>query len=139
MFGKIESKIKKVSCIADPTEYCSIIEEFATVRKLSAQGWFAQDWKKSITETVKNPGSWHFQFNPTKRFITRMGVPVIKKAENVVKLLNNQFGEKWMQEETLQFYKKAVECGTMGSDKQDNFIDQEESCTKIETRSDLRV
>ncbi|VEN40468.1 unnamed protein product [Callosobruchus maculatus] len=68
VFGLIESKIKKTPSITDPSEYCSIIEEFATVRKLT-EDWVAQDWKTSISKVVKNPGSWHFKFNPAKRFI----------------------------------------------------------------------
>lgn len=68
VFGLIERKIKKVACIANPEEYCNIIQEHATVRKLS-KDWIAQDWKTATSKVVKNPGSWHFQFNPSKRFI----------------------------------------------------------------------
>lgn len=177
VFGLIERKIKKVPCITNPQEYCNIIQEHATIRKLSRY-WVAQDWKTDTSNVVKIPGSWHFQFNPSKRFILSKSANTIlvrgevnyktdlgmaksvlkrgknlahltltnlqpgrvsdkKKAGSVAKLLQNHFGDKWKEDKSLEFYKKAIESSEQEScEAPDN---QEECCSQLDSYDDLRV
>lgn len=76
VFGLIESKIKKTNVILDPKDYESIIEKYSKVLWLG-NDWKAHDWKQLTSAHIKPPGSWHFQFSSTKRFI------LSKKANTV--------------------------------------------------------
>ncbi|CAH1973769.1 unnamed protein product [Acanthoscelides obtectus] len=68
VFGLIERVIKKNTTICEPEEYYKIIEEYS-VLKVLGKDWHAYDWKAAVQNIIKPPGTWHFQFNPTKRFL----------------------------------------------------------------------
>lgn len=72
VFGLIEREIKKNTCICEPREYYSIIEQHSTLRVLG-KDWHAYDWKAATQDIIKLPGKWHFQFNPSKRFLLTRG------------------------------------------------------------------
>ncbi|KAG5885490.1 hypothetical protein JTB14_017213 [Gonioctena quinquepunctata] len=72
VFGLIEREIKKNTCICEPREYHRIIEQHSTLRVLG-KDWHAYDWKAATQDIIKLPGNWHFQFNPSKRFLLTRG------------------------------------------------------------------
>ncbi|KAG5891774.1 hypothetical protein JTB14_006962 [Gonioctena quinquepunctata] len=53
-------------------EYHRIIEQHSTLRVLG-KDWHAYDWKAATQDIIKLPGNWHFQFNPSKRFLLTRG------------------------------------------------------------------
>lgn len=67
VFGHIEKSIKKLEVITEPDTYIEIFSRIATPIRLGPE-CTVHDWKKSVTEVLKPPGSWHFQFKNTKRF-----------------------------------------------------------------------
>lgn len=73
VFGLHEQAIKKREIILTPEEYLEIFEPHSTVLKLG-DDVPNLDWKKEISETLKLPGSWHFQFSRSKRFFLSKGI-----------------------------------------------------------------
>ncbi|KAG5894768.1 hypothetical protein JTB14_005204 [Gonioctena quinquepunctata] len=47
-------------------------EQHSTLRVLG-KDWHAYDWKAATQDIIKLPGNWHFQFNPSKRFLLTRG------------------------------------------------------------------
>lgn len=91
IFGHIERATRSLEVIAEPDTYFDIFEKYATVLRLGRDFNF-YDWK-SITRTVlKLPGSWHFQFNASKRFFLRKdknGKIGVKGESHYVSEVNN--------------------------------------------------
>ncbi|CAH0561701.1 unnamed protein product [Brassicogethes aeneus] len=77
---KLIKKIRKKEVIVQPEEYVNLIEENFTAWNLAdPQTVTVYDWRKESKKYLKPPGSWHFQFNPSKRFFlkkTKNGVSV---------------------------------------------------------------
>lgn len=67
VFGRIEQVVKKKDTIIHPEEYRDIFSKAGTVFQLGQDNVKVFDWKSAATATVKKPGSWHFQFQPSKR------------------------------------------------------------------------
>nr|CAH7761221.1 unnamed protein product [Callosobruchus chinensis] len=67
VFGLVEKSLKKKSMIINPEEYDEVIGTWSTIRKIDE--WCILDWRNESKSHLKPPGSWHFQFNKTKRFI----------------------------------------------------------------------
>lgn len=67
VFGVIEKHLKKKATIINPKEYDDIIKNNATVR--NTDQWNIFDWRKEAAKFIRLPGTWHFQFNKTKRFV----------------------------------------------------------------------
>lgn len=81
VFARIEKVVKKKTVIVSPNDYTAIFGEFGTTIPLEGKVF---DWKSAIEEVVKPPGSWHFKFKPSKRFILkkdRKGVDVLVEGE----------------------------------------------------------
>lgn len=72
VFGLIEREIKKNTTICEPQEYYSIIQQHSTPKVLR-KDWHAYDWKEAVQNVIKLPTTWHFQFNPSKRFLIKRG------------------------------------------------------------------
>lgn len=66
VFGQIEKKVKKCATIVDPETYIDIIKNYSTVLKMG-KDYPIFDWKSEVAKVLKSPGSWHFQFQPSKR------------------------------------------------------------------------
>lgn len=80
VFAQIEKKIRRKEVIVQPEEYVNFIEENFTVWNLAdPETVTVYDWREESKKYLKPPGSWHFQFNSTKRFFmqkTKNGVTV---------------------------------------------------------------
>ncbi|KAJ8939776.1 hypothetical protein NQ318_023351 [Aromia moschata] len=63
----------------------------------------------------------------------------IKKAASVAKLLQTHFGDKWMENEKLKFYKNAVENSTQENQDPNDDSYHEESCSQLEKNDEFRV
>lgn len=68
VFARIEKSVKSKESIVSPAEYIEIFEKFGTIVKLGAEDCPVLDFKSEANKYCKLPGSWHFKFNPTKRF-----------------------------------------------------------------------
>lgn len=68
VFGRIEKVIRKTETVITPDEYINIFNQFGNVKKLGTE-IPVFDWKSSVQECIKPPGSWHFRFSQAKRFI----------------------------------------------------------------------
>nr|CAH7733547.1 unnamed protein product [Callosobruchus chinensis] len=131
MFGLSESKINNTPSLTDPSEYCSIIEEFATAGEVNYKSDLGMD--KSVLKRMQK--------------ISFLGLntmnPVIvsdkKKADSAANLLQLHFGADWSDDGRLDFYKKAIEFATMENSVLDQDSHQEECCSRLETEDDLRV
>ncbi|KAF9796767.1 hypothetical protein SFRURICE_012618 [Spodoptera frugiperda] len=55
------------------TSKSALDNEHATVYHLGDDDVEVRDWKKEVNKTLKIPGSWHFKFNPSKRFMLHRG------------------------------------------------------------------
>ncbi|KAJ8939153.1 hypothetical protein NQ318_022819 [Aromia moschata] len=62
-----------------------------------------------------------------------------KKAASVAKLLQTHFGDKWMENEKLKFYKNAVENSTEENQDPNEDSYHEESCSQLEKNDELRI
>lgn len=51
----------------------NLFKEHATVYHLNDDDVEVRDRKKEVNNTLKIPGSWHFKFNPSKRFMLHRG------------------------------------------------------------------
>lgn len=89
VFGISERKIKKTEIITNPEQYVRMIEQNATVFKLT-KDWDAFDWKTAVSHVFKPPGACHFQFQQCKRFmiLKRNGTIEIQGEVNY----NNEIG-----------------------------------------------
>ncbi|KAK9745943.1 hypothetical protein QE152_g6476 [Popillia japonica] len=58
--------------MTNPDGYISIIKEHATVLKMG-EDYKVRDWRTETHNVIRSPASWHFKFQPTKRFILRKG------------------------------------------------------------------
>ncbi|KAG5866609.1 hypothetical protein JTB14_035087 [Gonioctena quinquepunctata] len=74
VFGNIERDIKKLEVITQPEDYLKIFSKIGTVVHVG-EGCSVYDWKESVKNILKLPGSWHFPFQLTKRFY-------LKKSNN---------------------------------------------------------
>ncbi|XP_060801330.1 uncharacterized protein LOC106139404 isoform X1 [Amyelois transitella] len=72
IFAKIEKETKKQSIICNPQDYVNVFKKHATVYHLGEEVE-VYNWKDEVSKTIKPPGSWHFKFNPSKRFIISKG------------------------------------------------------------------
>lgn len=79
VFARIEKTVKTKESIVSPAEYIEIFKQFGTVCKLGAENCTVLDFKRETNTYCKLPGSWHFKFNPTKRF-------VLSKSKNGVEI-----------------------------------------------------
>lgn len=70
VFGNIEREIKRLEVIVEPKTYYDIFNKHGTVLRLGRDFNF-YDWKSTVSNVLKKPGSWHFQFNQSKRFFIR--------------------------------------------------------------------
>lgn len=70
VFGNIEREIRPLEVIVEPQTYLDIFKKYGTVFRLGSDFNF-YDWKSSVKTVLKLPGSWHFQFNASKRFLLR--------------------------------------------------------------------
>ncbi|CAG4999743.1 unnamed protein product [Parnassius apollo] len=70
IFGNIEREIRPLEVIAEPEVYFDIFKRYGKVIRLGSDFQF-YDWKTSVTNVLKLPGSWHFKFNASKRFFLR--------------------------------------------------------------------
>uniref|UniRef100_S4PMR1 DUF7869 domain-containing protein n=1 Tax=Pararge aegeria TaxID=116150 RepID=S4PMR1_9NEOP len=70
VFGNIEREIRPLEVIVEPQTYFDIFKKYGTVLRLGSDFHF-YDWKSSVKNVLKLPGSWHFQFNASKRFFLR--------------------------------------------------------------------
>lgn len=68
VFARIEKAVKSKESIVSPAEYIEIFKQFGTVIDLGAEDCPVMDFKGEASKYCKLPGSWHFKFNPTKRF-----------------------------------------------------------------------
>lgn len=73
IFAKIEKETKKQSVICDPQVYVELFGKHATVIKHLGEDVEVYDWKNEVNKVLKPPGSWHFKFNPSKRFVLHKG------------------------------------------------------------------
>lgn len=90
VFGRIEKEIKKRENIVNPNEYIEMFSNVGTVFHLGTDVQ-VYDWKTAvmgapktstqaaIPGTAKLPGSWHFNFQPSKKII-------IQKFTNGIKV-----------------------------------------------------
>ncbi|CAH2089894.1 unnamed protein product [Euphydryas editha] len=69
IFTNIEKETKKKFIICNPQMYVNLFKEHATVYHLGDDDVEVRDWRTEVTTTLKPPGSWHFRFNPSKRFM----------------------------------------------------------------------
>lgn len=69
VFGVIEKDLKKKDTIIQPQEYLDIFSQHGAVIKLSSADCPVYDWKSVTERALLKPGSWHFKFLPSKRFI----------------------------------------------------------------------
>lgn len=69
VFVVIEKDIKKKDTIVQPQEYLEIFSQHGAVVKLSSAGCPVYDWRSVTERALLKPGSWHFKFVPSKRFI----------------------------------------------------------------------
>ncbi|CAG5003166.1 unnamed protein product [Parnassius apollo] len=70
IFGNIEREIRPLEVIAEPEVYFDIFKRYGKVIRLGSDFQF-YDWKTSVTNVLKLPGSWNFKFNASKRFFLR--------------------------------------------------------------------
>lgn len=70
VFGNIERETRPLEVIVEPLTYFNIFKKYGTVLRLGSDFHF-YDWKSSVKNVLKVPGSWHFQFNASKRFFLR--------------------------------------------------------------------
>ncbi|CAH1111711.1 unnamed protein product [Psylliodes chrysocephalus] len=76
---RLKKKIRKKE-VVQPEEYVNFIEENFTAWNIAdPQTVTVCDWRKESRKYLKPPGSWHFQFNPSKRFF-------MKKTKNGISL-----------------------------------------------------
>lgn len=68
IFGRIERLVRKKDTIISPDEYLDIYSQVGTVLKMG-EDFHVSDWKAAIKTVLKPTSKWHFQFQPTKRFI----------------------------------------------------------------------
>lgn len=68
VFAFFEKEIRKKDTIISPLEYRDIYSNYSTVFKLGSD-CPNFNWKEAVSEVLKPPGKWHFQFNASKRFI----------------------------------------------------------------------
>lgn len=66
VFANIEKIIKRKDVIISPDEYTYLFSDFGTTVPLAG---IVHDWKTPVQSVFKPPGSWHFSFNSTKRFL----------------------------------------------------------------------
>lgn len=64
VFARIEKSVKCKEVIINPKEYVNIFNEYGTTVPLNG---LVYNWKNAISDVLKAPGSWHFQFQPSKR------------------------------------------------------------------------
>ena len=43
-------------------------ESHGTAIKLGSRGMFRKNWQESVSSVLRQPGSWHFRFNKSKRY-----------------------------------------------------------------------
>lgn len=67
-----------MSIICDPEIYVSIFRKHGQVYHLGTNDVEVRDWKEQVSKCIKPPGSWHFKFNPTKRFLLFRGRQNVK-------------------------------------------------------------
>ncbi|CAF4889553.1 unnamed protein product [Pieris macdunnoughi] len=70
VFGNIERQIRQKEIILTPDESYETFRGVGTILRLG-QDFDFYDWKISVKSVLKIPGSWHFQFNLSKRFMIR--------------------------------------------------------------------
>lgn len=70
IFGNIERATRPLEVIAEPQTYFDIFQKYGTVLRLGKVFNF-YDWKSNTKDVLKLPGSWHFQFNASKRLFLR--------------------------------------------------------------------
>ncbi|VEN36138.1 unnamed protein product [Callosobruchus maculatus] len=75
VFARIEKDIKKHEVLVLPQDYVNIFAEHGTPINLEDKVF---DWKSACQNVIKQPGNWHFQFNPTKYFF------IIKQRNEIV-------------------------------------------------------
>lgn len=68
VFALFEKEIRKKDTIVAPQEYKEIYSKHSAVFKLG-DDCPNLNWKQAVSEVLKPPGRWHFQFNASKRFI----------------------------------------------------------------------
>lgn len=71
VFAQIEKRLRKKNTIVKPDEYVEVLSEFSTTCNMASNDVTIYDFKKEAEIILKPTGSWHFQFNPTKRFFLR--------------------------------------------------------------------
>lgn len=69
VFARVEKSVKAKESLVSPSEYVDIYENFGTVVQVGSAECPVLDFKAEATYYCKLPGKWHFQFNPSKRFI----------------------------------------------------------------------
>lgn len=72
VFAKIEKTLRKKEIITDPQQYVDILQVHGTTFNLGREVP-VYDFKKECSGNLKPPGTWHFKFNPTKRFFLTRG------------------------------------------------------------------
>lgn len=80
VFGQIERVYKKNTVVIHPDEYVNLIKKFATVYRVGTDVQ-VKDWKNETQKVLKQPGYWHFKFQPSKRIILfkgKTGVPLVR-------------------------------------------------------------
>ena len=86
VFENIEHKVCRVTDIESRKKYENIIKTFATVIHLGEECG-VKDWKTIVSDVIKDPGSWHFQFEPCKTVS-------IKKSAKETTLVHGERGYK---------------------------------------------
>lgn len=72
LFGKIERIYKKTTVVINPNEYIAMVKKFATVYRVGFEVP-VNDWRSETQKVFKQPGYWHFKFQPSKRIIIIKG------------------------------------------------------------------
>lgn len=81
VFGQIERIYKKQTEFVHPEEYVNILNKFATVFKIGNEVKI-QDWRSESQKVLKQPGYWHFKFQPSKRIMfSKNGTNVLVSGE----------------------------------------------------------
>lgn len=79
VFARIEKDIRKHEVIALPQDYVDIFSQHGTPIALHNKVY---DWKSACQNIIKQPGSWHFQFNATKYFfLTKKTSDILVRGE----------------------------------------------------------
>lgn len=70
VFAHAEKESRKLECIITPENYLDIIGAHSTIVRLGTD-CEVFNFKKSMATTMKDVGSWHFQFKKCKRFFIK--------------------------------------------------------------------